>query len=95
MNLCCSQLFGEDDPDQDVSPDTADPELVAKAGKIALAKENNSTGDVQRKSTNLWAKEIDYNPEKLFNKFFHDDIKYLLSMGKVFFKNFVIIRLTE
>ena len=23
-----SQLFGEDDPDQDVSPDTADPELA-------------------------------------------------------------------
>ena len=27
--LChSSQLFGEDDPDEDVSPDTADPELT-------------------------------------------------------------------
>ena len=26
----CSQLFGEEDPDQDVSPDTADPELAGK-----------------------------------------------------------------
>lgn len=24
----CSQLFGEEDPDQDVSPDTADPEAA-------------------------------------------------------------------
>jgi ubiquitin-like 1-activating enzyme E1 B len=24
----CSQLFGEEDPDQDVSPDTEDPELA-------------------------------------------------------------------
>lgn len=65
-----------------MSPDTADPELAADAGKLALSEQNNSDGDVQRKSTNLWAKEIDYNPEKLFNKFFQDDIKYLLSMGK-------------
>ena len=27
-----NQLFGEPDPDQDVSPDTADPEAVAGAG---------------------------------------------------------------
>ena len=26
----CSQLFGEEDPDQDVSPDTEDPELAGK-----------------------------------------------------------------
>jgi len=25
---CYSQLFGEEDPDQDVSPDTADPEAT-------------------------------------------------------------------
>lgn len=28
-----NQLFGEDDPDQDVSPDTADPEAAGDAGK--------------------------------------------------------------
>ncbi|KAI4469908.1 ubiquitin-activating enzyme e1 [Holotrichia oblita] len=81
-----NQLFGEDDPDQDVSPDTADPELAADAGKLALNEENETDGDVQRKSTNLWAKEIDYNPEKLFNKFFQDDIKYLLSMENLWKK---------
>lgn len=30
INICvyCSQLFGEEDPDEDVSPDTADPEAA-------------------------------------------------------------------
>ena len=27
-----NQLFGEEDPDQDVSPDTEDPELAGQAG---------------------------------------------------------------
>ena len=31
-----NQLFGEPDPDQDVSPDTADPEAVADAGSSSL-----------------------------------------------------------
>ena len=34
-----SQLFGEEDPDQDVSPDTEDPEAAAEAGDAALAQE--------------------------------------------------------
>lgn len=76
-----SQLFGEDDPDQDVSPDTADPEAVGNAGENALANESNNVGNVQRVSTRQWALENDYDPAKLFNKFFQDDIKYLLSMG--------------
>ena len=29
--LVYSQLFGEDDPDQDVSPDTEDPEAAGKS----------------------------------------------------------------
>ncbi|KRT81872.1 hypothetical protein AMK59_5927 [Oryctes borbonicus] len=78
-----NQLFGEADPDQDVSPDTADPELAADAGKLALIDDGV---DVHRKSTYLWAKEIDYNAEKLFNKFFQDDIKYLLSMENLWKK---------
>lgn len=28
--MIISQLFGEEDPDQDVSPDTADPEATGK-----------------------------------------------------------------
>nr|AGC75067.1 SUMO-activating enzyme subunit 2 [Eriocheir sinensis] len=31
-----NQLFGEADPDEDVSPDSADPELVGQAGQSAL-----------------------------------------------------------
>lgn len=72
----CSQLFGEDDPDQDVSPDTEDPEAVGDAGHKAL-----NSSEIKRVSTREWAQETDYSPEKLFNKFFHDDIKYLLSMS--------------
>lgn len=75
-----SQLFGEDDPDQDVSPDTADPEAVSEAGEKALAAEATQNGNVKRVSTRQWAQEISYDPKKLFTKFFEDDIKYLLSM---------------
>ena len=32
-----NQLFGEEDPDQDVSPDTEDPELAGQAGKLGLS----------------------------------------------------------
>ncbi|XP_044269565.1 SUMO-activating enzyme subunit 2 [Tribolium madens] len=70
-----NQLFGEEDPDQDVSPDTEDPE-VKKDGAFS----ETESGDVKRKSTRQWAQEVDYDPEKLFNKFFRDDINYLLSM---------------
>lgn len=38
-------------------------------------------GNVNRVSTRQWAQESSYDPEKIFNKLFHDDIKYLLSMS--------------
>ncbi|KAH9489750.1 SUMO-activating enzyme subunit 2-A [Bulinus truncatus] len=77
-----NQLFGEDDPDQDVSPDTEDPELAADAGQAALSTEakKDAVGGIERKSTRAWAMDNDYDAEKLFNKLFRDDIKYLLSM---------------
>lgn len=77
-----NQLFGEEDPDEDVSPDTEDPELTADAGKAALDTEakKDAIGGIERKSTRAWAVETGYNPEKIFNKLFRDDIKYLLSM---------------
>lgn len=34
-------MFGESNADEDVSPDTADPEAAASAGKEALATESN------------------------------------------------------
>lgn len=77
-----NQLFGEPDPDQDVSPDTEDPEAAGDAGKMSIENEAKSDkiGGLDRKSTRLWAQEEDYCSSKLFNKFFNDDIKYLLSM---------------
>ncbi|XP_066586543.1 SUMO-activating enzyme subunit 2 [Prorops nasuta] len=81
-----NQLFGEEDPDQDVSPDTADPEAADKAGQEALQKESNDRGNVDRVSTRVWAQACGYDPEKLFNKLFHDDIKYLLSMDNLWKK---------
>lgn len=69
-----NQLFGEADPDQDVSPDTEDPEAKL---------ENSETGTMKRTSTHQWAQENNYDPRKLFNKFFKDDIHYLLSMSNL------------
>ncbi|XP_069701269.1 SUMO-activating enzyme subunit 2 [Periplaneta americana] len=81
-----NQLFGEDDPDEDVSPDTADPEAAGEAGETALQVESNEKGNVERVSTRSWAQSCKYEPEKLFHKLFHDDIKYLLSMDNLWKK---------
>ncbi|XP_018322684.1 SUMO-activating enzyme subunit 2 isoform X3 [Agrilus planipennis] len=75
-----NQLFGEADAENDVSPDTADPEAAADAGNAALEKQAQEDGNIQRVSTRQWAQDCDYEPAKLFNKFFQDDITYLLSM---------------
>lgn len=76
-------MFGEENADEDVSPDTADPELGGNAGNEALAGEANEKGNVDRVNTRQWAQRCSYDAEKLFNKFFHDDIKYLLSMSNL------------
>lgn len=81
-----NQLFGEEDPDQDVSPDTADPEAADSAGQNALNSKSNEKGNVDRTSTKIWAQSCNYDPEKLFTKLFHDDIKYLLSMDNLWKK---------
>lgn len=105
-----SQLFGEHNEDEDVSPDTEDPEAVAAAGDSALQKEANQEvsncisyrvkseieskqintkclqGNVDRVSTRQWAQDSNYDPEKIFNKLFFDDIKYLLSMSDLWKK---------
>ncbi|XP_072024807.1 SUMO-activating enzyme subunit 2-like [Amphiura filiformis] len=85
-----NQLFGEEDPDQDVSPDTADPEAAGDAGQSAATStastNDNAAGGVERTSTRTWAESTDYNPQKLFKKLFHDDVKYLLSMDKLWKK---------
>lgn len=54
-----------------------------KAGDTALNTEANDTGNVIRVSTRTWAQSCNYDPQKLFDKLFHDDIKYLLSMSNL------------
>ncbi|XP_015171043.1 PREDICTED: SUMO-activating enzyme subunit 2 [Polistes dominula] len=80
-----NQLFGEVDPDQDVSPDVADPEAFDLSAQPNL-KQLFETKDLCRKSTREWAKGCNYDPEKLFTKFFNEDIKYLLSMDNLWKK---------
>ncbi|XP_068234542.1 SUMO-activating enzyme subunit 2 isoform X2 [Palaemon carinicauda] len=81
-----NQLFGEADPDEDVSPDAADPEQVGDAGQSAMEVEANDKGNVNRVSTRGWAESQNYDPKKLFGKLFGDDIQYLLSMDKLWEK---------
>ncbi|XP_071770161.2 SUMO-activating enzyme subunit 2 isoform X1 [Centroberyx gerrardi] len=82
-----NQLFGEEDADQEVSPDTADPEAAwnpEETAARAIASEKD--GDIKRVSTKEWARSTGYDPVKLFNKLFKDDIMYLLTMDKLWKK---------
>ncbi|KAM4614480.1 LOW QUALITY PROTEIN: SUMO-activating enzyme subunit 2-like [Discoglossus pictus] len=78
-----NQLFGEEDADQEVSPDTADPEAAWEPTETAARANVNQDGDIKRVSTKQWAKIHKYDPTKLFNKLFKDDIRYLLTMDKL------------
>uniref|UniRef100_A0A8C7VWE3 SUMO-activating enzyme subunit 2 n=1 Tax=Oncorhynchus mykiss TaxID=8022 RepID=A0A8C7VWE3_ONCMY len=82
-----NQLFGEEDADQEVSPDTADPELTWNpADTEARATASDQDGDIKRVSTKDWARSTGYDTVKLFNKLFKDDIQYLLTMDKLWKK---------
>ncbi|XP_061577138.1 SUMO-activating enzyme subunit 2 [Cololabis saira] len=82
-----NQLFGEEDADQEVSPDTADPEAAWKPEEAAArATASEKDGDIKRVSTKEWARSTGYDPVKLFNKLFKDDIMYLLTMDKLWKK---------
>ncbi|KAJ8248817.1 hypothetical protein GJAV_G00228070 [Gymnothorax javanicus] len=82
-----NQLFGEEDADQEVSPDTADPEAAwDPAEAAARAGASNQDGDIKRVSTKEWARSTGYDPVKIFNKLFKDDIMYLLTMDKLWKK---------
>lgn len=93
LNFCYySQLFGETADDEDISPDMADPEAqnkdenAAENGEAAAnadADMEKTAGNVVRVSTRQWAKENNYDAAALFNKFFFDDINYLLSMSNL------------
>nr|XP_046249768.1 SUMO-activating enzyme subunit 2 [Scatophagus argus] len=82
-----NQLFGEEDADQEVSPDTADPEAEWNPEETAArATASEKDGDIKRVSTKEWARSTGYDSVKLFNKLFKDDIMYLLTMDKLWKK---------
>ncbi|XP_044290116.1 SUMO-activating enzyme subunit 2 isoform X3 [Varanus komodoensis] len=82
-----NQLFGEEDADQEVSPDRADPEAAWEPAEAeARARASNEDGDIKRVSTKQWAKSTGYDAVKLFTKLFKDDIRYLLTMDKLWRK---------
>ncbi|KAJ0041684.1 hypothetical protein NL108_008488, partial [Boleophthalmus pectinirostris] len=82
-----NQLFGEEDADQEVSPDTADPEAAWNPEDAAArATASEKDGDIKRVSTKEWARSTGYDSVKLFNKLFKDDIMYLLTMDKLWKK---------
>lgn len=74
-----SQLFGEHDVDDDVSPDISDPELEQQPP----LESNGDSGPKKADSTREWAASHDYDPHLLFEKLFHTDIQYLLTMDKL------------
>lgn len=93
-----NQLFGESVEDEDISPDAADPEAAEEAKEVdgsgdagAADKgkdnesqpESNVNGNVVRINTRQWAKDCNYDAGKLFNKFFNEDINYLLRMSNL------------
>uniref|UniRef100_A0A1A9ZX08 SUMO-activating enzyme subunit n=1 Tax=Glossina pallidipes TaxID=7398 RepID=A0A1A9ZX08_GLOPL len=87
-----NQLFGETVDDEDISPDVADPEGQDESANShndgeeqgqASGDDVSQAGNVMRVNTRQWARDNNYDPETLFNKFFNDDIKYLLSMSNL------------
>ncbi len=79
-----NQLFGDnDDPNnEDVTPDTDDPEHL-----INNNQETISNG-YHRISTRDWihTEMEEFNPRRIFNKLFFDDINYLISMKNLWEK---------
>lgn len=63
------QLFGEDDPDNDVSPQ--------------MDQQTNGATTTTPLSTRDWATKHNYDPILLFQKLFNHDINYLLSMDNL------------
>uniref|UniRef100_A0A8C2QIM1 SUMO-activating enzyme subunit 2 n=1 Tax=Cricetulus griseus TaxID=10029 RepID=A0A8C2QIM1_CRIGR len=79
--------FPEEDADQKMSPDRADPEAAWEPAQAEVrARVSNEDGDIKRISTKEWAKSTGYDPVKLFTKLFKDDIRYLLRVDKLWHK---------
>lgn len=91
-----NQLFGESDPDDDVSPEmeeeVSDQQQALTNGingSMKVSESNGNGGSHQPKeaeepnrlSTRQFAEQKKYEPKELFNKLFHEDVNYLLSMA--------------
>uniref|UniRef100_A0A1I8GQY1 ThiF domain-containing protein n=1 Tax=Macrostomum lignano TaxID=282301 RepID=A0A1I8GQY1_9PLAT len=78
-----SQLFGEADPDQDVAPDTEDPELSSSSSTTPAVANGSQANEQQsqKQTTRSWAEATGYDPSRLLKKLFADDIRYLLTMS--------------
>lgn len=80
------QLFGEEDPDNDVSPQTeqlqSNGDNHTNNGSSQNTNNHSDPTSPTNKplSTRAWAKQHDYDPILLFEKLFNHDINYLLSM---------------
>ena len=69
-----SQLFGEPDADEDVSPDTEDPE--------ASGSSSEPNQPIHRVSTREWVSSCNYHPDKLFQKVW-TNVYELLNASKI------------
>ncbi|KAI6646726.1 SUMO-activating enzyme subunit 2 [Oopsacas minuta] len=83
-----AQLFGEYDADQEVAPDAHDPELQVTDPECNTTSANGiePSAPPARVSTRDWVGSIGYDGTQLFNKLFSEDIKYLLSMDRLWQK---------
>ena len=63
-------------------------EQSSENGKDKEKEEDKKEGDggVTRVNTRQWAIDNNHDPKIIFSKLFHDDIKYLLSMEKLWAK---------
>lgn len=78
------QLFGEDDPDNDVSPEISK-SVEKTSSNNGNSHNNNNKSEINdiiktTQTTRDWAIKNNYNTIMLFNKLFNSDIDYLLSM---------------
>eukprot|EP00912_Choanoflagellata_sp_UC4_P002031 UC4_evm1s1299 len=75
------QLFDVPDEDNDVAPNTDDPELLGSDSGV-----ENSASTSKRKTTRQWAEEKGYDARWLFLKLFKEDIVTLKKMDKLWEK---------
>lgn len=85
-----NQFFGDnDDPNnEDVTPDADDPENVANEQEITPTTTTTNGHHHHRVSTRDWIHQEmkEFDPKRVFNKLFFDDIHYLTTMKNLWEK---------